>query len=270
MLLATRRRGAHVLSRLPANVKPQMLRVLSDGSMLVALQPAEQSRRRSGERLLVRMVTYTITDPTLPGYGEEHRVITTVLNPRLAPAHEVACGYHERWEIEVVIDELDTHQRLVGRTLRSLTPVGVIQELYGLLLAHYAVRVLMHEAAVRGDVDVDRLSFVHALEVVRDGVAEFQMVAHEQRAALYERLLKDIGAKRLPERQARSNARVVKRKMSNFKLKRAEHRQGAQPRGSFSEAVQIQPPSVLELPARTSICLNTARLPLIHRDLIPI
>ena len=71
-----------------------------------------------------------------------------------------------------MIDEIDTHQRLVGRTLRSLTPVGVIQELYGILLAHYAVRVLMHEAALSVDVDVDRLSFVHALEIVRDAVPE--------------------------------------------------------------------------------------------------
>src|SRR5438270_486856 len=83
----------------------------------------------------------------------------------LAPGREVACAYHERWEIEIVIDEIDTHQRLVGRTLRSLTPVGVIQELYGILLAHYAVRFLMHEAALTSDVDVDRLSFVHAVEV---------------------------------------------------------------------------------------------------------
>ena len=126
MVAAARRRGAHVLSRLPAHVKPQVLRVLPDGSLLAALLPSEQARRRRGERILVRIITYTITDPALPGYGEEHRVLTTLLNPRLAPAHEVACGYHERWEVEVVIDEIDTHQRMVGRTLRSLTPVGVI------------------------------------------------------------------------------------------------------------------------------------------------
>ena len=148
MLVAARRRQAHVLSRLPAHVKPQVVRPLPDGSVLAYLLPADETRRRRGERILVRVITYTITDPTLPGYGEEHRVITTLLNPRLAPAHAVACAYHERWEIELVIDEIDTHQRLVGRTLRSLTPVGVIQELYGVLLAHYAVRVLMHEAAL--------------------------------------------------------------------------------------------------------------------------
>ena len=250
MVVATRQRGAHVLSRLPAGVIPQVVRGLPDGSVLAYLLPSADARRRRGERILVRVITYSITDPTLPGYGEEHRVITTLLNPRLAPAHTVACAYHERWEIEVVIDEIDTHQRLVGRTLRSLTPVGVLQELYGVLLAHYAVRVLMHEAALHADVDPDRLSFVHALEIVRDAVPEFQMVAPGQQQALYARLLQDIAAKRLPARRARSNARVVKRKMSNFKLKRAEHYHPPKPRSTFAEAVQIQPPPVLELPPR--------------------
>jgi Transposase DDE domain len=250
MLVATRRRHAHVLSRLPAHVKPQVVRVLPDGSVLAYLLPSEDARRRRGERILVRVITYTITDPTLPGYGEEHRILTTLLNPRLAPAHAVACAYHERWEIELVIDEIDTHQRLVGRTLRSLTPAGVIQELYGVLLAHYAVRVLMHEAALQAEVDPDRLSFVHALEVVRDAVPEFQLVAVAQQGALYARLLQDIAAKRLPARRPRSHARVVKRKMSNFKLKRAEHYCPPKPRGTFADAVQVQPPPVLELPSR--------------------
>ena len=70
-----------------------------------------------------------------------------------------ACAYHERWEIELVIDETDPHQRLADRPLRSLKPVGVIQELYALLIAHYAIRSLMHEAAVQADLDPDRLSF---------------------------------------------------------------------------------------------------------------
>lgn len=247
MVLAARQRGAHVLSRLPAGVKPLPLRTLPDGSLLAYLLPSDDARRRRGVRLLVRVVTYTITDPTLPGYGEAHRVLTTVLNPRLAPAHDLACGYHERWEIELVIDEIDTHQRLVGRTLRSLTPVGVIQELYGVLLAHYAVRVLMHAAALQADVDPDRLSFVHALEIVRDAVSEFQLIAPTDHPALMTRLLREIAAKQLPERRTRSNARVVKRKMSNFKLKRPEHLQPPKPQGSFSDAVVVQPPPMLEV-----------------------
>ena len=238
--------------------------------MLAYLLPAEEARRQRGERLLVRVITYTITDPTLPGYGEEHRVITTLLNPRLAPAHAVACAYHERWEVELVIDEIDTHQRLVGRTLRSLTPAGVIQELYGVLLAHYAVRVLMHEAALRAEVDPDRLSFVHALEIVRDAVPEFQLVAPSQQRALYERMLHDIAAKRLPARRTRSNARVVKRKMSNFKLKRAEHYRPPKPHGTFAEAVQVQPPPVLELPPRQQAYQEGAFLEFRQREPIPI
>jgi len=248
MVVAVRQRKAHVLSRLPAHVKPVPLRTLPDGSLLAYLLPSENARRRSGERILVRVITYTISDPALPGYGEVHRVITTLLNPRLAPAHALACAYHERWEIEIVIDEIDTHQRLVGRTLRSLTPVGVIQELYGVLLAHYAVRTLMHEAALAADVDPDRLSFVLALEIVRDAVPEFQMVAPEQQRSLYERMLRDMVAKLLPPRRMRSNARVVKRKMSNFKLKRPEHQQPPKPQGSFQEAVVVQVPAMLELP----------------------
>jgi hypothetical protein len=129
MLVAARPRGAHVRGRLPAHVKPLPLRPLPDGSALADLLPADAARRRRGVRILVRVITYTISDPHLPGYGEAQRLITTLLNPRLAPAHALACAYHERWEIEVVIDEFDTQQRLVGRTLRSLTPVGVIQEL---------------------------------------------------------------------------------------------------------------------------------------------
>src|SRR5436853_414447 len=253
-----RRRGAHVLSRLPAHVKPQRVRTLADGSYLAYLHPSDYRRRKHGERVLVRVITYTISDPALPGYGEEHRVITTLLNARLAPAREVACAYHERWEIEIVIDEIDTHQRLVGRTLRSLTPVGVIQELYGVLLAHYAVRVLMHEAAVQADLDPDRLSFVHALEIVRDAVAEFQMIAPAQQRELYERMLRDIAAKRLPERRLRSNARVVKRKMSNFKLKRPEHYQPPKPQGTFRDAVVVRAPPVLELPQLRTVSQGAA------------
>jgi hypothetical protein len=268
MLLAVRQRKAHVLGRLPAHVKVQVLRALPDGSTLAYLLPAEEARRKRGERLLVRVISYTITDVALPGFGETHRVITTLLNPRVAPAHEVACGYHERWEVEVVIDEIDTHQRLVGRTLRSLRPVGVVQELYGVLLAHYAVRYLMHEAALRVDEDVDRLSFVHALEVGRDAVPEFQMVAEEQREVLYERMLMDIAAKRLPPRRTRSNARVVKRKMSKFLVKRAEHARPPKPTGTFRDAVKVEPPAVLELPPPKKGAQEVMALELPQREIL--
>jgi hypothetical protein len=240
MILAVQQRGAHVLGRLPAHVKPRLVRCLPDGSWLAQLFPAAPARRKAGEHLLVRIVEYTLTDPSLPGYGERYRLVTTLLDETGAPAFELACAYHERWEIELVIDEVDTHQRLAGRPLRSQTPVGVIQELYGLLIAHYAVRTVMHESAETVGLDPDRLSFTHALNVIQETLPEFQLVAASERARLYQRVLRDVARERLPERKPRSNPRVVKRKMSNFKLKRATESPPPQPRiASFREAVQL-------------------------------
>jgi hypothetical protein len=239
LLAAVRQRGAHVLGRLPAHVKPEWGASLPDGSTLAYLRPSDPKRRTQGERLLVRVIEYTLTDPALPGYGAVHRLVTTLLDPRVAPAVELVCLYHERWESEVVIDEIDTHQRLAGRPLRSQKPEGVLQELYALLIAHFAIRVLMHEAALQAGLDPDRLSFVHAVRVLREAIPEFQMVAPAERPRLYQRLLQDIAAGRLPARRLRSNPRVVKRKMSKFRLKRPEHRHAPQPTRPFREAVLL-------------------------------
>jgi hypothetical protein len=240
MLWAVRQRGAHVLGRLPATVKPQRVRSLPDGSYLAHLRPSAYQRRKAGEHLLVRIVEYTRTDPALPGSGKRYRLVTTLLDEEVAPAFEIACAYHERWEIELVIDEVDSHQRLAGRPLRSQRPVGVIQELYALLIAHYAVRRVMLEAAATARVDQDRLSFSHALSVIQESLPEFQLVEQSEVPRLYQRLLRDVVQERLPERKPLSNPRVVKRKMSNFKLKRAEHAHPPQPTiQSFREAVQV-------------------------------
>jgi hypothetical protein len=148
------------------------------------------------------------------------------------------CTYHERWEIELLIDETDTHQRLSDRPLRSRKPIGVIQELYGLLIAHYVIRLLMHEAALQHQLDPDRLSFVHALEVIRDAIAKFQMVPPKEWPNLYQRLLDDLVADgKFPKRRPRSNPRVVKRKMSKWRLKRPEHNHWPKPTRPFCEAV---------------------------------
>jgi hypothetical protein len=96
MLVGARRRGAQVMSRLPGNVKPKRLRTLPDGSVLATLRPSDYQRRKRGEHLVVRLISYTITDPAVPGYGEPYRVLTTLLDPQQAPAHELACAYHER------------------------------------------------------------------------------------------------------------------------------------------------------------------------------
>jgi hypothetical protein len=240
MLMQTRKRGAHVLSRLPAHVKPRAIQSLADGSYLAYLYPSDYQRRKAGERLLVRVIEYTITEPGLPGYGETHRLVTTLLDPVAYPILELICTYHERWEVEITIDEVKTHQRLLPRPLRSLKPVGVIQELYGLLIAHYIIRALMYQAAQQAHLDPDRLSFIGAIRVLQNALPEFQMTAPEQLPALYQRLLRDIARKQLPQRRLRSNPRVVKRKMSNFKLKRAEHLAWSQPTRSFRQVIEVK------------------------------
>jgi hypothetical protein len=239
MVTGVQTRQAQVLSRLPAHVKPKRVKLLPDGSWLATISPSDYQRRRQGERCLVRIIEYKVTDPALADPDETHRLLTTLLDPDLYPAVDLICAYHERWEIEIAIDEIDTHQRLSAKTLRSLKPVGVIQELYGLLIAHFIIRYLMHEAALQAGIDPDRLSFIHAVEVIKDAIPEFQMVAEDQREQLYQRLLRDIARQPLPERRNRVNPRVVKRKMSNFLKKRPEHYQWPQPEISFREAVVV-------------------------------
>jgi hypothetical protein len=236
---ASRAKGAHFLGRVPGQVKFQPIWRLSDGSYLAYIYPSDYQRRKRGEHLLVRVIEYTLTDPARSGHGQTHRLMTSLLDPDLCPALELACAYHERWEIELSVDEMDTHQKLAQDPLRSKKPVGVIQELYGLLIAHYVVRHAMHEAALQVGLDPDRLSFTKALSLICDAIPEFQMVAPEQHPALYRRLLRDIARHRLPERDNRVNPRVVKRKMSNFRLKRAEHQHWPQPSVPFREAVAV-------------------------------
>ena len=129
----------------------------------------------------------------------------------------------EMHPVEITIDEMDTYQREALQPLRSRTPLGVLQELYALLIAHYCIRKVMHEATVQAGMAPDRLSFIKSVRILSNAVFEFQIVAENQKPALYQRLLKDIARTRLPERTNRSNPRVIKRKMSDFDKKRPEH-----------------------------------------------
>ncbi len=115
--------------------------------------------------MIVRVIDYR-----LQGVADAeplYRLVTTILDPAAAPAEELAALYQERWEIEGALDELKTHLRGAQIVLRSKTPDLVRQEFYGLLLAHFAVRGLMHEAALQAGEDPDRLSFVHTVRVIR-------------------------------------------------------------------------------------------------------
>lgn len=172
--------GADVLFRVNTTLVLPVLETFPDGSYRsVLLDPARQSpiRQRArkagdgGHAILAaegtpcRVVEYMVTNR-----GDETEticLITSILDWQEAPAHELAALYHERWEFEITLDEIEIHQLGHGRVLRSKSPEMVRQEIWGILLTHYAIRHLMHEAADTADIDPDRLSFIRSLRIIR-------------------------------------------------------------------------------------------------------
>jgi hypothetical protein len=163
--------GADLLWRVKGNLRLPRETVLPDGSYLSTIYPGEADRRRRTGGLQVRVVDYRLEG--IPDAEPLYRVLTSILDPQQAPAAELAMLYHERWEVEVALAELKTQLRGARAVLRSKTPELVRQEVWGLLLAHFAVRGLMHEAALQADEDPDRLSFSHAVRVVRRKIPHF-------------------------------------------------------------------------------------------------
>jgi len=162
---------ADLLWRVRKNIHLPCEKRLPDGSYLSRIYPSQQDQRRGRNGIVVRVIEYRLEG--VEGAEPLYRLATTILDHELAPAAELAAIYHERWEIETAFDELKTHLRGAHIVLRSKTPDLVRQEFYGLLMAHFAVRGLMHEAALRADQDPDRLSFLHAVRVVRRKMAAF-------------------------------------------------------------------------------------------------
>lgn len=166
--------GAQLLWRCKKNVRFAREQRLADGSYLSRIYPSERDRRHQTNAICVRVIEYR-----LQGVADAepmYRLVTSVLDPQQAPAAELAALYHERGKIEAALDELKTHLRGARIVLRSKTPDLVRQEFYGLLMAHFAVRALMHEAALKANVDPDRLSFLHAVRVVRRKLPAFNAI----------------------------------------------------------------------------------------------
>jgi hypothetical protein len=163
--------GADLLWRVKKNMVLPCEKRLPDGSYLSRIYASEKDRRRGTDGIIVRVIEYRLEG--IEGAEPLYRLVTTILDHELAPAEELAALYHERWEIETAFDELKTHLRGANIVLRSKTPDLVRQEFYGLIMAHFAIRGLMHEAALSADEDPDRLSFLHAVRVVRRKMAVF-------------------------------------------------------------------------------------------------
>ncbi len=135
--------------------------VLADGSWLSHLRAAH------GQRITVRVIEYALSDPGRRTSVDRYRLVTTICDPTAAPAAELAALYTQRWEIETALAELKTTQRGPKQVLRSKSPDLVAQEVWAHLLVHYALRAVMHTAALAEDLDPDRLSFIRTLRVIR-------------------------------------------------------------------------------------------------------
>jgi len=160
--------GADLLWRSMRTMKPRHLETLADGSWLAELRPSGNAGRKT-QPLTIRVIDYTIDDGR--HNDEDYRLFTTILDPTDVSALDLAATYTQRWEIESAFDELKTHQRGPRTVLRSKSPELVLQEIWGHLCCHYAIRTLMWEAADTAAVDPDRVSFVTALRIARRSIS---------------------------------------------------------------------------------------------------
>jgi hypothetical protein len=234
-------RGVKVLARVKSGLILEPTRTLADGSYLAKIYRTPSDRRQDREGIVVRVIRYRLDDPQRVGHGEVHTLITNLFDADLYPAKELIILYHERWEQELVYDEQKTHQDPRRATkpahLRSETPAGVIQEVYGLALGHFVARALMFEAAATVGLDPDRLSFLGCFQILKCRLPECNSATPEAFAAWYRGLLWEMQGERTDPRRNRTNPRVIKRKMSKWKKKRPEHRRPQPMKKTFVEAV---------------------------------
>lgn len=217
---------------------------LPDGSYLSKIYLSSGHRLADRDGIVVRVIEYTLTDPNRPGYNERHRLLTTLLDPKLDPAVDLVVLYHERWEHEIVHDEQKTHftPRVPGKeaNVRSETPAGVVQELYALSLAYYVTRAMMADAAADAKIDPRRLSFVDCVRILALRLPDCPAESSESYQQWYVRLIKEMSLEILPPRRERSNPRVVKRKMSKFMKKQPHYRSKRKLGTTFRETVKIE------------------------------
>jgi len=249
-----RSRGAHVLGALEAGAweHPKQHRRLADGSVLAWIDKSSPSHAHYPLRrgMWVRIISYRVTDERLGEIGKTYRLVTTLLNPHVAPALHLVALYHERWEVELVLDEIKTHERAQRKVLRSKTPEGVRQELYGIYLAHYAVRALLAQAALQAEVDPDRLSFTEGLFELSEMI-DLALILEPEEASkpLLKRLCHKMAQHVLPARRLRINRREVKQVYNKYKPKKRHlpPPEPFAPTDQFLDFVDLLDPLALQL-----------------------
>jgi hypothetical protein len=220
--------GAQLLWRMKANARLPVEQRLDDGSYLTSIYDAKDAQHT--EPVTARVIEYEIDDPGRPtAEDQRYRLLSTILDADRAPASELAPLYAQRWEFENALDELKVHQRGPRVVLRSKTPDGVIQEIYGHLCVHYAIRWLMHTIALEQGHDPDRISFTRTLRVARRTTGSHPGFPPSALNAAHEQATQELLFELLPPRRLRSHSRIVKRKMSNYMVKRPGHRNPTKP-----------------------------------------
>ncbi len=205
--------GAQLLWRIKASWRLPRVATFADGSWLAVL-PAPGRGGRVG--FWVRVIDYQVQVTRADGHirVEVFRLVTTLTDPAVAPAAEVAACYHQRWESETGYQALKVAHRGPRRVLRSHHPDGVTQEIYAYLITHQAIRQLMTDAAHSAGLDPDRLSFTTALRLVCRTVITQATASARTMAAAVRECLQDRNIRR-----DRTSPRAVKRPVSPYRSK---------------------------------------------------
>jgi len=201
------------------------------------IAPDRKSKKKGVTRIPVRVIEYVIEEN---GTEQVYRLITDLVDIALFPALLLAREYHMRWEIENTLDELKTHLNGRKTPIRSKTPHLVVQEIYGWLLAHWAVRCLMFKASTDAGISPLSLGFTGSLRVLRRAIPLFQQVTTPTLPLFVSWLIEEILEQEIPPRQGRTNPRVVKKPRSKFKSKKRSHRSGT---------TQLQPLTFAPVPS---------------------
>lgn len=221
MVKAALEKECHILGRVPTNVKFEVVETFADGSYLSWIAPDRKSKQKGATKLTVRVIEYVIEEK---GQQQVYRLITDLMDIALFPALLLAREYHQRWEAENTLDELKTHLNGRKTPIRSKKPREVVQEIYGWLLLHWAVRCLMFQGAEQAGISPLSLGFTGTLKILRRAVPQFQQVQSEEMNLFLNWLLEEILDQKIPPRHARSNPRVVKKPRSKFPSKKRKHR----------------------------------------------
>ncbi|QDT06620.1 hypothetical protein K227x_50310 [Rubripirellula lacrimiformis] len=230
-------RKSHFLGRAKVSRILKPIETLRDGSYLAKIYDTDYERIHDRNGTTIRVIEYTLDDPQRVGHNEVHRLVTSMLDPLEHPATVLIELYHERWEEEIAIDEIKTHARTAA-TLRSQSPAGVIQEVYGLLTAHFVVRKTMFDAASQATVAPRRISFTGALKILRVRLPEAPR-SDRGIKQWHDNLIAEISEEVLPERRNRINPRVIKKTQSKWPKARPEHRKLPKLEKKFPDAVKV-------------------------------